>query len=446
MLPHARLEHGGGPDPRRCGGRPLCRCKHGEPAALHFASRSCAFGCNSFSSPGAWGMDLTRQVCSARGCANADVSSCMQAENRFADSSATGNGIKELALRRATSGAISTLAAAACSEPPDLICLQIVLATDRPKHDLRMPTLQAGERPETSLLLVAGAATACSHTTPRAGPLVHPQLAKRAVYSPALQKHSQPPRPPPRATAPPASCIWNGAESVVSSGWQDGATVTTQSNAAQPQTCLPAKPSLAKRKHAAAQSAAISGTASASITSCGGADHTASQSTAAPQLLPQPSVAARPSLAHRKPAAAKPSAVKRRAGASKAPALGTIAEAGVAQTVPAVAVAPAAPTNLIVAVGPGQSLGPSSDAASTVRPDVSSQPPGITKAPARQRTKAADLDATAVHAKVVQKHADGKLAELTVPEAKCWLKGRKLPLKGKKGDLVARITKALLQQ
>ena len=368
----------------------------------------------------------------------------MQAEDRFANSGATGNGIKELALRRNTSGAISTLAAA-CSEPPGLICLQVVLVTDRPVHNLRMPTLKARERPETSLMLAAGAATACSHTAPRMGPLVQPQLAKRAVYSPALQKHSQRPRPPPRATAPPASCIENGAESVVSSGWQDGATVTMQSHAAQPQTCLPAKPSLAKRKHAAAQSVAVSGTASASMASCGGAEHTATQSTAAPQLLPQPSMAARPSLAHWKPAAAKPSAVKRRTGASKAPALGTIAEVGVSLLIPPASVAPEAPANLTAPVAPGQSLGSSYGAASA-GPAVRSQPLATAKPPARQRTKAADLDAAAVHAKVVQKHADGKLAELTVPEAKCWLKGRKLPLKGKKEDLVARVAEALLQQ
>ncbi len=368
----------------------------------------------------------------------------MQAGERFANPGARGDGLTELALRRATSGAISTLAAA-CAEPPDLICLQCVLVKDRPIHNLRMPTLQARERPETSLLLVAGAATACSHATPRMGPLVRPQLAKCAVYSPALQKHSQPPRPPPRATAQPVPGAVDGADAAVSSGWKGGAIAIAQSNAAQPQTRLPAKPSLAKRKHAAAQSAAVSGTASASITSCGGADHTAPQSTAAPQLLPQPSVAARPSLAHRKPAAAKPSAAKRRLGASKAPALGTIAEAVVSQPVPAAAAAPAAPTNLIAAVAPGQSLGFSDDAASAVRPDVSSQPAAAAKPPARQRTKATDLDVAAVHAKVVQKHAEGKLSDLTVPEAKCWLKGRKLPLKGKKEDLVARITEALLQ-
>ena len=58
---------------------------------------------------------------------------------------------------------------------------------------------------------------------------------------------------------------------------------------------------------------------------------------------------------------------------------------------------------------------------------------------AKQRVKASDLAAAEVNAKVAEKCAAGKLADLTVPEAKCWLKDRKLPLKGKKDELIARI-------
>ncbi|KAK9810009.1 hypothetical protein WJX72_003309 [[Myrmecia] bisecta] len=60
--------------------------------------------------------------------------------------------------------------------------------------------------------------------------------------------------------------------------------------------------------------------------------------------------------------------------------------------------------------------------------------------PARKRTKVDDLEASAVEAKVVEKQAAGKLADLSIPELKCWLKARKLPLGGKKADLVQRVT------
>ena len=304
-----------------------------------------------------------------------------------------------------------------------------------------LPVASKGSmRPEPYNCL-AGAAAASSHTASSAGPLVRPQLAKRAVYSSAQQKQSQIPKPPRGSTAP-SSCIGNATAAVVSPGSRNGTIVTAESDAGQPQTTRwPAKPSLAKRKHAASQPVAVVGPAAAAFASCCGADHTATESAAAPQLLPQPSTAARPNFAHQKAAAAKPPAAKRRAGASKAPALGTITEVGVSPPEP---LASAAPTNLIAAAAPASSLG-SSHGAATAASNVSCQPPATAKPAARQRTKAADLDGAAVHAKVVQKHAEGKLAELTVPEAKCWLKGRKLPLKGKKEELVARIMEALLQ-
>lgn len=57
------------------------------------------------------------------------------------------------------------------------------------------------------------------------------------------------------------------------------------------------------------------------------------------------------------------------------------------------------------------------------------------KAP-RKRTKAADMDLAAVEAKA---HGPGGLAKLSVPELQCLLKARKLPVGGKKADLVARV-------
>ena len=60
------------------------------------------------------------------------------------------------------------------------------------------------------------------------------------------------------------------------------------------------------------------------------------------------------------------------------------------------------------------------------------------KAP-RQRKKADDIDLAEVEKKIQDKFAAGKLADLSIPELKCFLKARKLPVGGKKSDLVARV-------
>lgn len=60
------------------------------------------------------------------------------------------------------------------------------------------------------------------------------------------------------------------------------------------------------------------------------------------------------------------------------------------------------------------------------------------KAP-RQRKKADDIDLAQVEKKIQDKLAAGKLADLSIPELKCFLKARKLPVGGKKSDLVARV-------
>ena len=65
------------------------------------------------------------------------------------------------------------------------------------------------------------------------------------------------------------------------------------------------------------------------------------------------------------------------------------------------------------------------------------------KSAGKPRAKASEIDAAEVRTKVAEKAATGKLVDLTVMEAKCWLKEHKLPLKGKKEDLIARIQERL---
>lgn len=71
--------------------------------------------------------------------------------------------------------------------------------------------------------------------------------------------------------------------------------------------------------------------------------------------------------------------------------------------------------------------------------DVSGDP----QPAARKRTKADDLDAAAVEAKVRQMHSQGQLTKLTIPEMKCFLKAKKLSVGGKKAELMARVSECL---
>ena len=66
--------------------------------------------------------------------------------------------------------------------------------------------------------------------------------------------------------------------------------------------------------------------------------------------------------------------------------------------------------------------------------DKQGEPPA-----ARKRTQISDVDPAAVEIKVADCKARGKLGSLTVPELKTWLKAHKLPVGGKKADLVARL-------
>ncbi len=50
-----------------------------------------------------------------------------------------------------------------------------------------------------------------------------------------------------------------------------------------------------------------------------------------------------------------------------------------------------------------------------------------------------DLDISCITAKVHERHREGRLKELTVPEIKCYLKAHKIPVGGKKEELMARL-------
>ena len=57
----------------------------------------------------------------------------------------------------------------------------------------------------------------------------------------------------------------------------------------------------------------------------------------------------------------------------------------------------------------------------------------------RQRKKADDIDLGEVEKKIQQKFAAARLQDLSIPELKCFLKARKLPVGGRKSDLIARV-------
>lgn len=67
----------------------------------------------------------------------------------------------------------------------------------------------------------------------------------------------------------------------------------------------------------------------------------------------------------------------------------------------------------------------------------------VPKAAPRNRVKAGDLDPAEIEAKVRQKHAENALEKLSIPEMKCFLKSKKLPVSGKKAELVARLMQSL---
>ena len=65
------------------------------------------------------------------------------------------------------------------------------------------------------------------------------------------------------------------------------------------------------------------------------------------------------------------------------------------------------------------------------------------KAARAPRAKAFNMDVDAVQQKVMAAAAAGTLAKLNIPELKCYLKDAKLPVKGKKEDLIAKVQQHL---
>lgn len=63
--------------------------------------------------------------------------------------------------------------------------------------------------------------------------------------------------------------------------------------------------------------------------------------------------------------------------------------------------------------------------------------------PRAARPKAAELDAAQVQAKVMGLFAAGQQQKLTLPEMKCFLRARKVPVGGVKADLLVRVRSLL---
>ena len=268
---------------------------------------------------------------------------------------------------------------------------------------------------------MSGAAAAQGGMAAQRGPLTRPQLAKRACHSATPQKPHWPAAKPGGVRRPAAvtSCEERLAaapgEGSVATAVADGNRTTALQ--------LPTKPSLTNRRSAALIEAGPSVAACSAVT---GEPTTCGVHSASVTLPMLPGPPAKVSFARKKSVAAKPTMTKRPMSKSKTPALETILED---------AAAGAAPSSLQLAAP--VTLAAGAEPAATV--ETAAAKPAL-----RQRTKAADLDIDAVHDKVVQKHAEGKLTDLTVPEAKCWLKSRKLKLKGNKEELVARILENFL--
>ena len=133
-------------------------------------------------------------------------------------------------------------------------------------------------------------------------------------------------------------------------------------------------------------------------------------------------------------AGAKAASMQATVGASATPSIPvpvTAAPDAGSMSLPSAATAVLFGTDNIATVALG--LAPDADAAAAIAAGAAPA-----KAP-RQRKKADDIDLAEVEKKIQEKFAAGKLADLSIPELKCFLKARKLPVGGKKSDLVARV-------
>ena len=86
---------------------------------------------------------------------------------------------------------------------------------------------------------------------------------------------------------------------------------------------------------------------------------------------------------------------------------------------------------------------PHSGAAPVASATLAGPAVGVTVAgPAKHRAarpKAPELDVSQVQAKVMELFAEGQQQKLTLPEIKCFLRARKVPVGGKKADLLVRV-------
>ena len=59
--------------------------------------------------------------------------------------------------------------------------------------------------------------------------------------------------------------------------------------------------------------------------------------------------------------------------------------------------------------------------------------------PPKKKPRTEELDLKAVTQKILEKHRLKSIADLTVPELKCFLKSHKATVGGKKADLITRV-------
>ena len=83
--------------------------------------------------------------------------------------------------------------------------------------------------------------------------------------------------------------------------------------------------------------------------------------------------------------------------------------------------------------------GGSTAAALAANADINGSAKKSPPAPAKPRAKAADIDLAQTELQLKEKQAAGKLGELSIPQLKVLLKARRLPLSGKKADLITRL-------
>ncbi|KAL0019186.1 hypothetical protein WJX77_001417 [Trebouxia sp. C0004] len=205
---------------------------------------------------------------------------------------------------------------------------------------------------------------------------------------------------------------------------QSGSAAATQGvKRPATQADAPLVPALLKRPKLANHSKQLVSKAAASKTNAAGKAAAARKAPAGPK------------------AAAKTASAKAGAKAASVPENGASATPGVQMPMTAApdAVVMSAPSAASTAVPLGTdniatvALAPGADAVAAM---------AAATAPARaprQRKKADDIDLAEVEKKIQEKFAAGKLADLSIPELKCFLKARKLPVGGKKSDLVTRV-------